>query len=114
MQGSYHSNVARIHSILPDVAFSAMLSPVDLVNKPAAEVDRELDRCLAEGVRDFVIWNIDPRYGPDQTADLLQRLRRLAARHNREAVFSAIPFSWEEMDWEFPRYRTDYQLPPRA
>jgi len=112
LQGSYHSNIARIRSVLPGVSFSAMLSPVDLMNLPAAVIDQEIDRCLAEGVRDFVIWNIDPRCGPDQTTDLLRRLTRLAARHNREAVISAIPFSWEEMDWEFPRYRDDFQLPP--
>jgi hypothetical protein len=106
LQGSYRSDVAAIRRALPGVTFSAMVNPVDVLNRPAAQLDAELERCVAEGINDVALWNIDTAYGPAEMRGLLRRVREIAARHGRRAEFSVIPFTWEELDWEFPRYRT--------
>jgi hypothetical protein len=110
LQGSYLSDIRKIHQVIPGIPFSAMVNPVDLLTKPAAQVDRDLERCLADGAHDLAIWDIDPRYGPAEMMGLLRRIQAIAARHGRRPVFSVIPITWEEMDWEFPRYRSDFVL----
>ena len=105
LQGSHLSDIATIRQALPGVSFSAMVNPLDLLHKPAAQVDGDLARCVAAGAHDLAIWNIDPAYGPRETGDLFQRIGDVAARYGRGAVFSVIPITWEELGWEFPRYQ---------
>ena len=105
LQGSHLSDIAAIRQALPRVSFSAMVNPLDLLQKPAAQVDGDLDRCIAAGAHDLALWNIDPAYGPRETGELFRRIRDVAARHGREAIFSVIPITWEELGWEFPCYQ---------
>jgi len=105
LQGSYRSDVAAIHRALPGVTFSAMVNPVDLLHRPPAQLDADIERCLTDGISDLALWNIDPACGPAEMRDLLRRIRDMVQRHQRRAEFSVIPFTWEELDWEFPRYR---------
>jgi hypothetical protein len=107
LQASHLSDIRRLHEILPQVAFSAMINPVELLTKPAAQLAQEIGRCLAEGANDLVIWDIDPAFGPDRLATLCTHIAQAAERQGRKAVFSAMPIAWEEMDWQFPRYRGD-------
>ncbi len=110
LQGSHLSDIERIHQVLPDVDFSAMVNPVGLLNKSRTQTDQELDHCLATGAHDLAIWDIDTAFGPEKVADLLRRITRIAAKNGRKAVFHLIPITWEEMDWEFPQYRSDFAL----
>jgi len=104
LQGSHRSDIAPIRRILPQVRFSAMINPVDLLTQPLATLEKEIDDCLAAGADDLAIWDIDPAYGPEPMRNMFKMLERLAIRHGRKAAFSVTPYSWEELDWEFPRY----------
>ncbi len=108
LQASYLSDIEAVCRALPGVSFSAMVSPVDLLAKPAWQVDEDIDRCVACGASDLAIWNIDPEFAPSQMSELFGRIKVIANRHQRNAVFAIIPFSWEELDWEFPRYRLEW------
>jgi len=105
LQGSHLSDILEIKRVLPDVRFSAMVNPVDLINKPVSQVRAEINRCVSDGADDLAIWDIDPCCGPEQIATLLRTIVQIAAENGRNAVFSVIPMSWEELDWDFPSYR---------
>ncbi len=105
LQGSYLSDIRRIRRRLAHVSFSAMVNPVDILTKPAEELDKELDDCLANKPHDLAIWDIDPDCTPSEIQDLFRRLELIASRHGRKPVFCVIPITWEELDWEFPIYR---------
>ena len=105
LQASHLTDIEQIHRIMPHVAFSAIVNPAGLLSKPAAQTEAEIDRCLAAGARDLCLWNIDPRFGPEEMRDLLGRIVAVASRHGREASFAVTPMSWEELGWEFPRYQ---------
>jgi len=104
LQGSVRSDIRAIGAALPDVPFSGMVSPVDLIHRPPADVLADIERALAAGVNDLALWDMDPSLTPARLADFLRSLARLARRHDRDPRFSFIPITWEEMDWEFPRY----------
>jgi hypothetical protein len=36
---------------------------------------------------------------------LFSRIEDIAFKFQRKASFWVIPFTWEELDWEFPDYR---------
>ncbi len=105
LQGSHLSDIEHIHRVLPDVSFSAMVNPAGLLNKPASQTHRELDRCIAAGASDLAVWDIDPQITPEKMVGFVDMIKNIAQQYGREAVFSVTPFSWEELDWEFPRYR---------
>jgi hypothetical protein len=105
LQGSCLSDIPKIHSVLPEVNFSAMINPVDLISKPARSIEEQLDYCLREGAADLAIWDIDTSFGPDSIVELFSRIEESAMNYNRKPVYDVIPFTWEELDWEFPVYR---------
>lgn len=107
LQGSVWSDVRAIHTGLPEVEFSGMINPVELLARPPAELLADLDRALEAGMHDLALWDVDPGVTPAQLAEFLHGLAQLARRHGREAQFAFIPISWEEMDWEFPRYHAN-------
>lgn len=104
LQGSIKSDIHAIRARLPDVAFSGMINPVDLFQRPQAEVLADVDRALDAGVNDLALWDVDPSCTPALLGEFLRGIAALARRHGREAQFSFIPITWEELDWEFPRY----------
>jgi hypothetical protein len=105
LQGSVQSDLPAIRAALPDVAFSGMINPVDLNNRPHANVLVDIARALEAGVRDLALWDVDPAVTPARLGTFLRSLARLARQYGRDPQFSFIPITWEEMDWEFPRYR---------
>jgi hypothetical protein len=105
LQGSDLSDLPKIQEALPDVTFSAMVSPVDLVCKPEDQVRAEIDKCVRDGAQDLAIWDVDPEYGPEQVYGLMKMISEIGAAHGRQPAFSVIPITWEELDWEFPVYR---------
>jgi len=104
LQGSHLSDIPEIHSVLPDVKFSAMVNPVDLINKPEGQVRAEIEKCVANGASDLAIWDIDPVCGPKQISRLLGMISEISENYDRQVQFSVIPMSWEELDWEFQIY----------
>jgi len=105
VQGSYLSDIKKFHQILPDVNFSAMVSPSDLLNKSLGQIEEELNWCLATGAHDLAIWDIDPDFSPQRSVELLRIIEKVATKNNRKPEFAVIPISWEELDWEFPIYQ---------
>ena len=110
LQGSVRSDIRAIQAILPEVAFSGMINPVDLLNQPQAKLLADVERSLAEGVHDLALWDVDPAVTPAQLGEFLRSLACLAGEHDREAKFSFIPITWEELDWEFPQYHSNGTL----
>ena len=104
LQGSCHSDIKQIHKVLPKVKFSAMVSPVEILNRPMAELVQDIDTCIANGANDLAIWDIDTTCTPEKIADFFEKIKKTAQKYNREPSFSIIPFAWEELAWEFPRY----------
>jgi hypothetical protein len=104
LQGSCLSDMEIIHAVLPEVSFSAMVNPVDLISKPARAVEEQLEYCISRGAADLAIWDIDTSFGPDNMVALFSRIEEIATKFHRTAVFDVIPFTWEELDWEFPVY----------
>jgi hypothetical protein len=107
LQGSIRSDIPTVRAALPDVAFSGMINPVDLLSRPQADVLADVARALDAGVNDLALWDVDPTVTPDQLGAFLRALAALARRHGREPQFGFIPFTWEELDWEFPRYHLE-------
>jgi len=107
LQGSVRSDIRAIHAALPEVAFSGMINPVDLLNRPQTELLGDIERALEAGVNDLALWDVDPSFAPGQLGAFLRELAGLARRHNREPQFGFIPFAWEELDWEFPQYHKE-------
>lgn len=105
LQASVRSDLPALHAALPATAFSGMITPVELLTQPHAEVLAGVERALETGVRDLALWDVDPAITPAQLGTFLRGLAQLARRHGREPQFSFIPITWEELDWEFPRYR---------
>lgn len=111
LQASHLSDINGIHRVLPDVSFSAMVNPVEFLTKPPEQLDEELDACIAGNPCDLAIWDIDAGCGPSEMQSLFRRLEQIAASHDRKAVFTVIPITWEELDWEFPCYRGGGEVP---
>jgi len=111
LQGSVRSDIRAIHACLPEVNFSGMINPVDLTNRPHVDLLVEIDQALSAGVHDLALWDVDTQTTPAKLGDFLRDIARLARRHGREPGFSFIPITWEEMDWEFPRYRSTEGAP---
>ena len=84
-----------------------MISPVEILNRPAADIIRDIDKCVADGAHDLAIWDIDTTCQPEKIADFLEQIQKTAQKNNKETSFSVIPFAWEELAWEFPAY-VDY------
>ena len=105
LQGSVWSDIRAIHAALPGVDFSGMILPTELINRPQAEVLADLDRALEDDIHDLALWDIDPSCSPEKLGAFLRELALLIRRKGREPNFSFIPFTWEELDWEFPQYR---------
>ena len=104
LQGSYHSDIKNINKILPKTNFSAMVSPVEILNRPMVELVQDIDTCIANGANDLTIWDIDPVCGPQQIVELFEQIKKIARKSDKEASFSVVPFAWEELSWEFPEY----------
>lgn len=104
LQSSVRSDIRAICATLPDVNFSGMISPAELISRPHAELLTEIDQALDAGVHDLALWDVDPQITPEKLGDFLRELARLARGYGREGNFSFIPITWEELDWEFPRY----------
>lgn len=69
----------------------------------------QAEPALAAGVNDLALWDVDPAVAPGELGAFLRALAALARRHRREPQFGFIPITWEELDWEFPRYHTEEQ-----
>lgn len=110
LQGSIRSDIRAIHAALPEVAFSGMINPAELLNRPQADLLAEIDRALAAGVNDLALWDVDPAVTPGQLGSFLRALAALARRYDREPQCSCIPITWEELDWEFPQYHRNRGL----
>jgi len=104
LQGSYHSNIKKIIEVLPGTNFSAMISPVEVLNRPMIEIARDIDKCIADGANDLAIWDIDTACGLEKLVEFFEKISKIAQKHNKEASFAVTPFSWEELAWEFPVY----------
>jgi hypothetical protein len=104
LQGSYHSDIKKILDVLPETNFSAMISPVEVLNRPITEMLEDVDKCISDGANDLAIWDIDTACGPEKLAEFFEKIIEIAQKYNREASFTFIPFSWEELAWEFPAY----------
>jgi hypothetical protein len=104
LQGSYHSDIKKILEVLPEIKFSAMISPVELLNRDISEVVKDIDKCIADGANDLAIWDIDTACEPEKLAEYFGNICQVAQKHNKQAAFNIIPFSWEELAWEFPIY----------
>jgi uroporphyrinogen-III decarboxylase len=109
LQGSVRSDIRAIRAAMPEVAFSGMINPVDLLNRPQAELLADIEHALEAGVNDLALWDVDPANAPENLAAFLRALAALARRHGREPNYSFIPITWEELDWEFPKYRGQVQ-----
>jgi hypothetical protein len=105
LQGSCLSDILKIHAVLPEVNFSAMINPVDLITKPVRPIEEQLDYCISRDTTDLAIWDIDTSFGPDSMVELFSRIEAIAGNYSRKASFAITPFTWEELDWEFPGYR---------
>lgn len=104
LQGSYKSDIRKIHEALPGVSFSAMVNPVELLNRHPADVFRDMETSIADGAANLAIWDIDSTYSPEKMKGLFDGIRNVADKCGRKAVFSVVPISWEELAWEFPQY----------
>jgi hypothetical protein len=104
LQGSIRSDIRAIHAMLPEVAFSGMINPANLLNQPQEGLMADIGGALEVGVNDLALWDVDPAVTPGQLRSFLRTLAALARCHGREPQFSCIPITWEELDWEFPQY----------
>lgn len=104
LQGSYHSDVNKIHNVLPEVDFLAMVNPVELLNRPLPDVYQDLETSIVNGAANLAIWDIDPAFSPEKMKGLFYGIRNVAEKCGRKAVFSVHTISWEELAWEFPQY----------
>jgi len=105
LQAAAGSDIRAIRSALPGVAFSGMINPVDLLNRPHAEVLAEADRAIEAAVNDLALWDVDPAVTPARLGSFLPELAQRARRLDREPRFSFIPIAWGELDWESPQYQ---------
>jgi hypothetical protein len=108
LQGSYLSDIPAIRQAMPHVNFSAMVNPVHLLTHSPEQIAADVENAIAAGANDLAVWDIDPDNGPASLADFLDGVDQIARRHDRRAVFSAIPFAWDELGWEFPQYHPEY------
>jgi hypothetical protein len=104
LQGSYHSDIKKILGVLPETNFSAMISPIEVLHRPMIEITRYVDKCITDGANDLAIWNIDTACRPEKLVEFFEEISQIAQKHNKEVSFDVIPFSWEELAWEFPVY----------
>lgn len=104
LQGSYHSDIKAIHETLPKVKFSAMVSPVELLNRPMAEVLCDIEKSIASGASDLAIWDIDTGCSPEMLMGFFEKIGEIAEKHKKKMSLGINPFSWEELAWEFPVY----------
>ncbi len=107
LQGSIRSDINAIHTEIRDIAFSGMINPVDLLNLPQEKLLADIDRALTCGVNDLALWDVDPAVSPSQLNVFMKDIKNVARNHEREVKFSFIPITWEEMDWEFPKYHKE-------
>ena len=104
LQGAVRSDIRVIRACLPEVNFSGMINPVELVTNKSADLLVEIDHALDADVHDLALWDVDPQTTPTKLGNFLRDLVHLARRHGREPGFSFTPITWEKLDWEFPRY----------
>ena len=70
----------------------------------------DAERALYAGVNNLALWDVDPTVPPPQLGEFLRSMAMAARRHGREPVFSFIPITWEELDWEFLRYSQERSM----
>lgn len=104
LQGSYHSDIKKIIEVIPQTKFSAMINPVELLNRPLEDIIADIDKSIEQGAHDLAVWDIDTACEPAKMSDFFSKINQTAQKHNKQAKFSIIPFSWEELAWEFPQY----------
>ncbi|HBR20152.1 MAG: hypothetical protein A2Y13_09280 [Planctomycetes bacterium GWC2_45_44] len=104
LQGSYRSDIKKILETLPGVKFSAMVNPVELLNRPISDILFDIEQCIVDGANDLAIWDIDTACSPEMLGEFFEKIGEISEKHNKKMSLGIIPFSWEELAWEFPTY----------
>lgn len=105
LEASIKSNIKRFCTEMPDVLFSAMVSPPDILNKTKDQIGLEIDLAIKAGAREFDLWNIDPLFGIQDINNLFNIIKKYCERNDCRAVFDIVPFCWDELEWAFPIYQ---------
>ena len=105
LQASYKSGIAAARTLLPNVAFSALVSPGDL-NGDRSLFETAVRTAIASGASDFAVWNVDANTSIARIREALRVLGDAAATCGREIVATAMPLCWEELEWAHKRYQT--------
>ena len=106
IEASYSSNIQRVCSEMPGTGFSAMISPVDMIQKPFTRLEEELGNAVNNGADEFDVWNIDPSMDISKVIELFKLLKRCCENNGCKADFNCNPFCWDELEWAFPKYQT--------
>jgi hypothetical protein len=103
LQASLESNIAGVKQRMPHCLFSALINPM-LLRGPMEGLERKLRDAFSQGVDDLAMWNIDQQIDPFSMGQILEAIRRISSDYGREAVFTALPLCWEELEWAHLRY----------
>lgn len=71
---------------MPDVLFSAMLNPLELMAKPPLQLEEEHARAIKSGAGEIGIWNIDPSVGLEKLDELLGVLSRCCDKREEGGI----------------------------
>jgi hypothetical protein len=98
LQASLQSDIAGAKQRLPQCAFSALIHP-RMLRGSLPELEGTLRAAFAQGVDDFAIWNIDQQVDLPALRGVLETMQRVSTELGKEAVFSAMPLCWDELEW---------------
>jgi len=105
LEASHTSDIQRVCSEMPGVIFSAMVNPLEIIQKPFALLEEEIDKAIRDGAGELDIWNIDPSMDIAKIKEMFNLIQRCYKRNNYKAVFNCMPFCWDELEWAFPQYQ---------
>ena len=105
LQASFESDVAMIKKRLPEISFSAMISPAAMASDLGL-LKKALVKVILDGANNFAIWNIDPVLTPGKVAQLLETVSSACAQAGCQAAMGANHMCWEEREWAFPQYKS--------
>jgi hypothetical protein len=103
LQASLQSNITAAKRLLPDCLFSALISPT-LVCGSMPALEEKLRSAFSQGVDDLAVWNVDQRVTLPVMTTLLAAVQRISGEFGKEAVFTALPLCWEELEWAHADY----------
>ena len=105
LEASFKTDVKELLRKIRNVQFCALVNPKSMMNMAPEELEEMMTQKIGDGVREWTFWGIDSRCDAQKVREMMNGVRSACAANGFEAVFEAIPFNFDELEWSFPKWQ---------